>query len=180
HRFVARHADGRAEQYGHDGAIEKRQISLWQRADGSLHKSFRHDVTRWPTTAGYEPGEWVPADAWATPKQGGFGGSTIWVTLDDGREVALRGPWHIGAPDGYAEVSYCDRAVQYGSRAGLYVRQDLFVRIMARFQAHLELASVTYCGHATIEPMKPEWDAPKPVIYDRDYQARLAARSGAA
>lgn len=172
-RFIARHEDGRAEQYSHDGAIERTHVNFWKGADGSVRRSPRYDVSLWPTTYGYEPGEWVPVEAWATPKQGGFGGSTIWVNLDDGREVALRGPWHVGSPEGYADVSYSDRSVPFGSRAGLFITQDLLVRILARFQAHLDLALVDY-GYATgVEPMKPEWDAPKTVVMAR--QRRVAA-----
>jgi hypothetical protein len=170
-RFIARHEDGRAEQYSHDGVIEWTKINFWKGVDGSVHRSPRYDVSLWPTTYGYEPGDWVPVDAWATPKQGGFGGSTIWVTLIDGREVALRGPWHVGAPEGYAGVSYCDRSVQFGSRAGLFITQDLLVRILARFQAHLELARVDYGYAKGIEVMKPEWDAPKAVMMARERRA---------
>lgn len=128
---------------------------------------------------GYEPGEWVKVMLPATTAQEGFGGAHIPIFMEDGSEIILRGPWHVGAPEGYVEVSYQMRGERWGGRAGLYITIDLFTRIMARFQAHLELVEVTYGGCTTIEPMKPEWGEPKRLVYEREWLARKAAREAA-
>lgn len=189
--YRAYHEDGRLEQYAHDGAISMVELGRFQSADGTL-RQCRRSGPEWAETGqkgigqlwsdgsfvdyGYEPGEWVKVMLRATTAQGGFGGAEIPLLMEDGSDLVLRGPWHVGAPAGYAEVSYQMRCERWGGRAGLYISLDLFTRIMARFQAHLELVEVTYGGCTTVEPMKPEWDAPKRIIYEREWQARKAAR----
>lgn len=200
-RYIAEHADGRAEQYAHNGPVALRPVRLFRRPDGSLHRNIRSGpewyeprdgVTCWPPH-GYEPGEWIDAERLATTQQGGFGGSTIWVTMIDGREIALRGPWHVGAPAGFAEVAYVDATDAYyrrsshkrpwhdrGGRAGLYLREDVFVRILSRFLPHLPIASVTYGGCTTLEPFKAEWGEPKRLVYERQWQAAKVERDAKA
>ncbi|WP_199086022.1 hypothetical protein [Bosea sp. ASV33] len=102
----------------------------------------------------------------------------------DGSEIVLRGPWHVGAPEGYAEVAFVDinrwkpwKGQPWhatGGMGGLYLRHDTFVAIMARFCPELPLAEVTYGGATTIEPMKPEWCEPKRLVYEREWRARQA------
>lgn len=203
HHYRAYHDDGRLEQYAHNGPVSPTEIQRFRADDGTLW-TYRREGSRWATGAdsdawmthsefrdgkwvqvpyGWEPGEWVKVMLPATTAQGGFGGAQIPLLMEDGSELILRGPWHVGAPAGYAEVSYQMRGERWGGRAGLYITLDLFTRIMARFQPHLELAEVTYGGGTTIEPMKPEWDVPKRIIYERQWQdrkdARDAARAGA-
>jgi hypothetical protein len=190
--YRAYHEDGRLEQYAHGGAISLVEISRFRSADGTL-RQYRREGPQWTEGGekalgqiwvgsdagfvdyGYEPGEWIKVMLPATTAQDGFGGAHIPLLMEDGSELILRGPWHVGAPAGYAEVSYAMRGERWGARAGLYVTLDLLVRIMATFQAHLELAEVTYGGCTTIEPMKPEWDVPKRIIYEREWLARKAA-----
>lgn len=192
--YRAYHEDGRLEQYAHSGRISLTELGRFRSEDGTL-RQYRRNGPEWAGMGddgmglmmkdgqwvkyGYEPGEWVKVMLPATTAQEGFGGAQVPVILTDGSEVVLRGPWHVGAPQGYAEVSYRNRGERWGGRAGLFITEDLFTRIMSRFQAHLELAEVTYCGCTTIEPMKPEWDVPKRLIYEREWLARKAQREAA-
>jgi len=188
--YRAYHEDGRLEQYAHAGAISPTELSRFRSADGTIREYRRSGPEfaecgdkgmgqMWAGGAfvdyGYEPGEWVKVVLPATTAQEGFGGAHVPLVMEDGSELILRGPWHVGSPAGYTEVSYSQRGNRWGLRGGLFVTLDLFTRIMARFQAHLELLEVTYGGATTIEPMKPDWDAPKRVIYDREWQARRAS-----
>ena len=188
--YRAYHSDGRLEQYAHKGTISTVELGRFRSADGTL-RQCRRSGPEWAETGqkamgqlwsngcfvdyGYEPGEWVKVMMRATSAQGGFGGAEIPILLEDGSDLVLRGPWHVGAPPGYAEVSYTIRGKRWGGRAGLYITIDLFTRIMARFQAHLDLVEVTYSGCTTVEPIKPEWDVPKRLIYQREWHARQEA-----
>lgn len=205
--YRARHSDGRMEQYAHAGKVSLVEISRFQSADGRL-RQYRRSGPEWAESGnkalgrmlvgsdfvdyGYEPGEWVKVMLPATTAQEGFGGSQIPVIMNDGSEIVLRGPWHTSAPSGYAEVSYVDM-IRYtpayrgnrpwyktGGMGGLYLRDEVFVAILARFQPHLPLVSVTHAGMTRIEPIKPEWDAPKKVIYEREWQAKQGARKAQA
>lgn len=179
--YRARHEDGRLEQYAHGGAISMTPIRMFRSADGTL-RQWRRTGEEWKASAddwmGMEPGEWVEVQRPATRAQDGFGGAHVHLLMVDGGEVVLRGPWHVGAPAGYAEVSYGNRG-EGGGRAGLFIALDLYTRILARFQAHLDLAEVSYGGATTIEPMKPEWDVPKRLIFEREWLARQAERDAA-
>jgi len=195
HCYRAYHEDGRLEQYAHNGPISLTELGRFRSDDGTL-RDCRRSGPKWAETGakglgrmmvgtgefveyGYEPGEWVKVMLPATSAQSGFGGAHITLIMEDGSELVLRGPWHVGAPSGYVEVSYKMRGERWGLRAGLYITTDLFIRIMARFQAHLELVEVTYGGCTTVEPMKPEWSEPKRLVYEREWLARKAAREAA-
>ena len=93
-----------------------------------------------------------------------------------------------GAPEGFVEVAYVDCEKRYRSKlpwqrdggiGGLFLRDDLFIRIMSRFAAHVPLVRVKHSYGWRVEPAKPEWDAPKAVIYEREWQAKKAAREAA-
>jgi len=205
--YRARHEDGRMEQYAHGGAVAPAQVQRWRSADGTI-RQYRRSGPEWAETGdrgmglmsvdgdwaeyGYEPGEWVEITVNATAAQQGFGGAHIPIMMEDGSDLVLRGPWHVGAPEGYAEVSYIDVSKpdrwyqrrgkpwhHRTARAGLYLRHDTFTAIMARFAAHLPLASVTYGGATTLEPFKAEWGEPKRLVYEREWLARKAAREAA-
>lgn len=206
--YRARHGDGRLEQYAHSGTVSPTEVQRWRSSDGSL-RLFRRSGPEWAETGdkalgrlltgsgewveyGYEPGEWVKITLPATTAQAGFGGANIPIQMEDGSELVLRGPWHVGAPEGYAEVAYIDvsrenRWVRRKSlpwhrataRGGLFLRHDTFTAIMARFAAHLPLASVTYGRATTLEPFRPEWGEPKRLVYEREWLARKAARDAA-
>ena len=193
--YQARHPDGRLEQYAHGGPVTLRPLQMFIRADGTVTKHRRQDAAMWPNeTYGFEPGEWGKADVLATTSSEGFGGAVIWVTMEDGREIALCGPWHVIGPVGYQEFAYVDvgeRSLFHesskrgdkrpwharGGRAGLYLRDELAIAIYATYLPHIEIARVTYRwsgGRAFIEPLKPEWDAPKQIVMDRERAARVA------
>lgn len=189
--YQAKHPDGRLEQYAHNGPVSLTKLGCFRRADGTIGK-YRRFGPEWASEpgwgtispkgvrSGHEPGEWTEAEFLATTPQAGFGGAITWVTMEDGREIALRGPWHVGAPEGYTETAYVDVDDQWfkdvqGSRpwyrgtgvGGLYITHDLAIRIISTFAPHLELAWVDYGYAKGIEPLKPEWDAPKVVMLDR-------------
>ena len=63
---------------------------------------------------------------------------------------------------------------------GLLIRDDVFIAIMSKFLPHLELARVKEHGFTDIQPLKPEWDAPKCVTRAREWEARRQAKAGAA
>lgn len=184
--YRARHEDGRMKQYAHDGQIGTHKVRMFRRSDGSEHPHRRHNSEKWPDQQfGYEPGEWVDVDRRATSQQQGFCGQNYHITLLDGSDLVLRGPWHVGAPSGYVEVAYTDTSrpcfgprkrkrpwYDTGGIGGLYLSSDLFIRIMSRFAAHLRLAEITVDNRVFIEPMKPEWSEPKLAWYYRKQRER--------
>lgn len=200
--YQAKHSDGRMEQYKHDGPVSLVPLQQFRSADGTIRHDRRYGP-EWGNEPGFgtimdgvrsgsEPGEFVEVECLATTRQEGFGGSPIWVTMDDGREICLRGPWHVGAPEGYCETAFVNmddawsRRVNHDrpwwkwvARGGLYVPHDLMIRILSTFLPHLELAWVDYGYAKGIEPLKPEWDAPKSIIHDRAWQARQSEREAA-
>lgn len=190
-RYMATHPDGRAEIYYHDGAVRPDKVRRFQMADGTL----RQYPPQGPGGVGLAPGEWVDVEKLCTTQQGGFGGSHIELVMEDGSEVVLRGPWHGGSPPGYLDTSYVDTSGSYnrppvtkgqtrryrgwmgqGGRAGLYIAEDLLIRLFARFQPHLRLARITNGRGTHLEPLKPDWDEPKAWIAAR---ARRAMVEGA-
>jgi hypothetical protein len=125
--------------------------------------------------------EWPEIEVRATTQQSGFGGDHYWLTMDDGEPLVLRGPWHGGAPAGYVEVSFVDMDYRgnqenrwnrkrpwfrRSATAGLYLTEDLFFRIIARFCAHASLARVQHSYGSRIEPYRSEWFMPKAAIYE--------------
>ncbi len=185
--FIADHADGRAEVFGHGGAVGLDTIKMFRGEDGVLRQHPRSGAqwyeprpgVRMFPPHGYEPGAWEEVLIRCTTKDRGFGGAHIHLMMDDGEPLVLRGPWHVGAPSGYVEVSYVDTTSRYfrfgkqvwhrqSGRAGLYIKEELFVAILSTFLAHLRLMKVTRYGRSTIEPIKPEWDAPKCIMQDRE------------
>lgn len=68
---------------------------------------------------------------WMTPKDSGFVGAHYNITLADGREVTLRGPWDVGAGDNTGPVSYRREKPNY-LLAG-YLQLRLLVAALNRF-----------------------------------------------
>jgi hypothetical protein len=115
---------------------------------------------------------------WETPQQDGFAGRHYAITLRDGREVVLRGPWHGGTQPGWNELSVIDTSSRYYQPCprrpwhkqmatfGLYITDDLLMKAIARFQPHVRIALV-HKGHGDrIEPFESAWGAPKGVMYE--------------
>lgn len=192
-RFIAVAPDGRAEVYYQDGALRPTPIKMWQAASGELLQQPRWRETK-PGHVGPDlDGEWVEVERLCTPQEQGFGGSHIHITMTDGAEVVLRGPWHGGAPAGFVECAYIDwvgtrprgRRPWIGNGpawlrttaiGGLFLREDAFIGIFARYAPHLRLMRLTEGGRSRVQAVKPEWDAPKCVILHRERMAREAER----
>jgi hypothetical protein len=186
--YIAKHEDGRLECHGHDGAVTMGKVKMFRRADGELaqHRRWGHEwghlqepgilgTDGLGRKCGHEPGEWVEVDHLVTTQQQGYAGRGFRILRDDGQYVMLRGPWHIGAPAGYVGVITVDcsepdawiarRRLKWWNRTGcfgLFLRQDALINIISRYQAHIRLAFVTHSyGGPYLEPLKPEWNAPK-------------------
>jgi hypothetical protein len=105
--------------------------------------------------------------AWATPQDHGFGGSVYVLQLDDGRQVALRGPWHGPTPPGYVDVGGLGvrrPGVPKWQHSGAgCISEDVLCLLLARYQAHLRVARVTQGRRSWIEAVRPDWDRPKSV-----------------
>jgi hypothetical protein len=116
-----------------------------------------------------------------TSQQGGFGGDGYLLTMDDGSERMLRGPWHGGAPDGFVEITVVDveqdrsawltRKPWYRrGGTGTYVTEDLFLRIVAAHQPHAGVARVGHKYGSRLEPFNLDWDMPKALAYSLEHQ----------
>jgi hypothetical protein len=194
--YRAYHADGRMEQYSHGSALYMDKVRRWKSHDGSLHSyaptgetgTYNSETRQFDNPKG----EWVEVERLCTTRQEGFGGSHYDIILEDGTEVVLRGPWHTSGPAGYTEVAYVYPGASWRGQyrrpqpwykmtgmAGLLIRDEVFVAIMSRFLPHLELARVKEHGMEDIQPLKPEWDAPKCVVRAREWEARRQAKAGA-
>lgn len=181
--WITRHADGRAEIYYQGGPLQQVKVKRWRNAEtGSLHQYGQFQ----PGSRKLKPGEWIEVERWATRQEEGFGGTHIDITMTDGREVTLRGPWHGGPPNGYVETSYIDTTKERfggknywsarpwygrGGRAGLFIAEPAFVTMFARFQPHLRLARISDDMGDRVQPLKSEWDAPKQWILKRERSA---------
>lgn len=179
HLYIAESDDGRSMMYAHDGAIGMHTVRMFRSEDGSI-RAGRRFGPEWAdaglyavtyadgTRAGYEPGEWIEVERLATTQQQGFGGDRIHITLDDGRALILRGPWHVGHLAGYEEVTvvagvsspHCKWHQRCGL-AGLAIREDVFIALLSRYQPHLPLARIHDRFGVSIEPFQAEWGAPK-------------------
>ena len=194
-RFFAVSEDGRAECYYQGGPLVRDTLRRYLTEDGSYHAYA-------PSVDGKRaPGEWVAVSKWCTRQEQGFGGSHIDIVMEDGTDVTLRGPWSGGCPLGYVDVAYCDkssdgfkshqryrahyRRPEYNktywnkwgtATGGLYLSNDVFKLIFARFQPHLQLAWVNEGRGERLQAMKPEWTEPKPIMLARERIARMETR----
>jgi hypothetical protein len=189
--YTAKHEDGRLEQHAHDGAVSMGKVRMFKDAStgeltinrpsrlvSSVSDGYKPPFS-WENPTGtiwcHAPGEWIDVDHLVTTQQQGYAGRGFRILRDDGQYVMLRGPWHIAAPKGYESVITVDcsepafREQKWWRRLGcfgLFLRNDTLINIMSRYQAHIRLASVTrYYGGPYIEPLKPEWNAPKGFNY---------------
>lgn len=167
--YVARHKDGRAVVHYHGGPV-----SLIKMKD--KRSEFVRDVL-----AGRRS-ELPDVEVMATTAQDGYGGAHYWLKMLDGSDLVLRGPWHGGAPDGYVELHTVDITSPYnkdrwargrpwhkrGGGPSVYVTEDLFLRIAARYCAHAPIARVQHSYGTRLEPFRAEWGCPKAFIYHRE------------
>lgn len=116
-----------------------------------------------------------------TSQQSGFGGDGYLLTMDDGSERMLRGPWHGGAPDGFVEITAVDveqdrsawlqrKPWHRRGGTGTYITEDLFLRIVAAHQPHVGVARVGHKYGARLEPFNLDWDMPKALAYSVEHQ----------
>jgi hypothetical protein len=162
----------------------------WRRSPEGFHEENSHAGSL----------TWSQVDeAWLTSRDDGYGGRCWRIRMAPEGQfeppfdvVLLRGPWNGDYPADCDAVAYFDMRKRYGradSRprpwhketftGGVYMTHDLIVRLLARFQPHLRIARVEHHGRVRIEPVKPEWDAPKFVIIERERQEYLAKRQAA-
>lgn len=152
--FIAKHKDGRVRAYKHGGKIGIHKHHVWV-------SEVTGQVRAHPKQG--EPGRWEDREMLSTSRSDGFGGSKIFITLDDGRDLILWGPWSSGTPAGYQESSlWLGRGNkqlsprQGGTGVGAAFSHDLLTRAAARFLPHIELALVTYNYGTFLEPVSPE------------------------
>ncbi|CAJ0698658.1 hypothetical protein [Ralstonia holmesii] len=177
--YIARHDDGRACVLYHDGPISKQTLP----DERVRAKVLSGEIERLPDV-----------EVMATTKQSGFGGSSYWLQMIDGSDLVLRGPWHGGAPAGYVEVGAIDMADDYyrksswhrgrpwhklGGGPGVYLTEETFLRIIARFCPHVGMARTKHCYGVRLEPYRHEWGGPKSAVYMAELErARLKQPAG--
>lgn len=130
-------------------------------------------------------------------EQGGFGGDHYEMTMVDGTQLILRGPWHGGAPAGYVEVHTCNWDEQSNEALvkrypgackryvrsdldrpwhkrsctyGLYITEQLFLQLLSQFAPHVGVARVTKPYGERLELFRPAWGASKSAIYDQELE----------
>ena len=184
-RYMAVTDDGRAEVYYHAGAVRPTPIKMFRASDGTLRQYRKNGATNGKFWC--EPGEWVEIEMMATTQQEGFGGSHTHLTMEDGSTVVLRGPWHGGAPAGYVEAAYSDMSQrstrwlekrpwhQRSGRGGLFITEDVFLRLLARFAPECRCARITEGKSSHLEAVKGEWDEPKAWVRARESLAKRVA-----
>lgn len=173
--YIARHDDGRALAYYHGGSV-----SLVKMSD---YRNYKHTYDFGPDAVKPEPPPVV--EVMATEKQDGFGGAEYWLTMEDGSDLVLRGPWHGCPPEGYVEVHMTDveydgyknstrynKGKPWHQRSGgggfLYISNALFLRIMAHYLPHARVALVAHSYGTYLEPYRAEWDMPKEQVYTQE------------
>lgn len=184
-RFLAVSPDGRAECYYQGGQLTMTTIRRFRTEDGKLwqtrpNRPGASNIIRtsedWDNL--HAPGEWVDLERMATRQEQGFGGGHIDITMIDGSEATLRGPWHGPTPPGFVEVSYVNLNASWRAQAwwrkgkprpwrkeggvgGLFIAEDLFIKIFARFAPHMCLARVNLGHGDRIQAYPAEWGEPK-------------------
>lgn len=159
--------DGRAKCHYH-GPLEWRTMErfIGYAKDNTGQSDYRH-----PINETYQ--------AWATIQSDGYSGRTFKLKMKNGTVGLLRGPWHGLPPKGYVEVytnaegdiAQWNRNPRSprpwwncGGTFGLYISDDLFLRLMAKFEPTFKVARVTSHRYTRLEPVFFDWSAPKDFI----------------
>lgn len=164
--LVARHPDGRVHRYGFDGGLVERDVRVFNGSGYEMRREL------------------------ASQQSDGHGGSWTHCVMGEGphagKTAILRGPWGIGAPPGYVDVSYAPRPAngwpsgspwyRGGGLAGLGISLDLYLRAVARFLPHCRVARILGRSYGTIEIADGAWDEPKTIRLD--WQAIAYTRRG--
>lgn len=175
--WSALHPDGRGEFLSHHGSVT--MTTLRRRREGVSIRDDNGQIRK--------PDElWEDYQGLATTQQEGFAGREFPVVMADdtawpGQTIILRGPWYGGRMGGYQEVTTVEMAepspyeirrripwYRRGGTFGLFLRQDVLINVLSRFLPYLELAAVERKYEPRVQPLKPEWDAPKHWIYERE------------
>jgi hypothetical protein len=186
--------DGVASVHYHSGAVRPTEFTRKIGGEWDPTKPQLLDGRPWIDTAGLWPDQIANAKPkmgglehetftmLATTQQDGYAGRHFDITLKDGTNVRLRGPWHSLAPKGFVSLYYdTDDHIQncrsgwrvwrqrkwheLGGFFGLYVRTELVLDIFASFQPHAPWATIIETRkdgeRRWIEPMRPETQMPK-------------------
>ena len=174
-RYIAKHSDGRVSMHVHSGRITEQTFTRRKRTG--------RGIGEWTD---------IEYRMLATTQQDGYAGRHFDIVMGGkdrelrGKTVRLRGPWHTGVPAGYTPLTFVEwpqtrwrqvhgrtKKVPYagikgrpwyrqGGCFGIGVRDDVFIRIFARFQPHLRLARCHYSwGGDVLEPVHGTWPCPK-------------------
>ena len=189
--YFTKHEDGRMRVYYHNGAVSecgawrtmldsKQETYAWIFAnclpgetgnEAALRAANAHleNVNKFdPERASRRVLETRAVQA--TTKQGGFGGDCYFLTMKDGSEIGLRGPWSGGPLPGYVEVVTHDIEHAYHPTrqwyqncglAGLCVTEELFIKIISHYCPEIRLARINKGYGIRLEPYKAEWNMPK-------------------
>lgn len=166
--FIAKSKDGRCRTYKHGGRIGMHTHRVWvSERTGQVSPHPRQG----------EAGRWEDRPMLSTTRSDGFGGSKIFITLDDGRDLILWGPWSAGNPSGYQESALwigkgnkIDRKRLSGVASAF--SHDLIIRAAAVYLPHVELALVTNNGRTSLEAILPGLWVPKCVAEKMKDRAR--------
>lgn len=153
--YITQHPDGRARFHQHCGAVSLQKFKTFRGldADGKPVHEER--------------------EVMATTQQEGYAGRHFEITMEDGSPLILRGPWHGKRLPGYQNLTCVDMTAswvrpharrpwhQQTACFGLYVTEDLLIRLVARFLPHLQMARVKRYGIETLEVVDPAWGCPK-------------------
>ena len=164
--------DGRLEQHAHSGQLSwQNDRQAWVSTPDEGYGGSSWEIMMKPYRKVEREGKkrWSCYDKWSDWKDTYF--------FQPGRDkVILVGPWHVGAPTGYIEVSYVDtsrpdlywkrgrRWYDRTARAGLYITDELWLRLIARYQPTLRVARCFYgwsSPEGLLEPVREDWDEPK-------------------
>lgn len=169
--YRAYSGDGRLEQHSHSGQLswqEDRQAWVSTQSDGYGGSAWEIMMRPYLRVSMEGKKKFNMFDKeWAEWKDTYF--------FPPGRDkVILRGPWHVGGPKGWIEVSYVDtskpdiychrRWHDRTARAGLYISDDLWLRLLARFEPTIRVARTFYKWHnfdGILEPVRDDWSEPK-------------------
>lgn len=199
-RWMAVSPDGVASVHYHSGGLSVTKLRRYRTEDGKLHTYAPQKpglsniiLPDEDYAARFQPGEWVDVEMLATTQQQGYGGAHITITRDDGADVVLRGPWYGGTPPGFVEFSTVNMADPWNRRSynadrpwhqrsssyGLFLREDVFIAIFARYRPDLLLARVDHAIGPRIQPYTHEWGVPKVIHMDRERRRQQAEKFAA-
>lgn len=171
-RYMAESGDGRAHVWYHSGEPRMELIGFRRRSLTVLPPKppGPYDKNREDWRYNNGPQQWwrYEVPMLATPVQEGLGGASIYITMEDGTDIALRGPWVGASPPGYDHVGT--------SHGAMYISDDVLILLIARYYPHCRAARVTQYGRTSLQPVREDWDEPKAWVEARQRAERLAGK----